>query len=75
MKNKTEFEVCNGCLTEVKHVGEDGISVCENCGVVEGQTLCLTDEELSKLEADIDPTPFCSVCAGTCDCGPRADND
>lgn len=33
-----DIELCNGCEEEVRSVGEDGISVCENCGVVEGDT-------------------------------------
>ncbi len=54
MKYKhTEIEVCNGCSEEVRHVGEDGISVCENCGVVEGYTEWIADmrsEEESEQE-------------------------
>lgn len=48
--DEEEYIVCNGCLEEVRSVGPDGISVCENCGVVEGQTLCLTAKELEELE-------------------------
>jgi hypothetical protein len=40
-----EIECCEFCLDQVEHMGEDGISVCEGCGIVEGHTKTLTAEE------------------------------
>ena len=42
-------EICEGCCEHVRQVGEDGISVCENCGVVEGYTKWITESEYAVL--------------------------
>ncbi len=40
-----DIEVCKGCMEEVRSVGDDGISVCEQCGIVEGETKWISEEE------------------------------
>lgn len=40
-----EIEACDGCNEEVRYVGEDGLSFCDNCGLVEGYT---HSEEVSE---------------------------
>lgn len=42
-------EVCNGCNEATRHVGEDGISVCSQCGVCEGDTRMVTEAEYERL--------------------------
>lgn len=44
-----EVEICSGYCEQVRHVGEDGISVCDNCGVVEGYTYRVTEIEYERL--------------------------
>ena len=57
-----EMSVCSGCgfPTEERFSGDEGWSVCENCGPVEGNTKyrfvniddwddCITEEEFDKL--------------------------
>jgi hypothetical protein len=47
-----EVEVCKFCSSEVEHIGEDGISYCEEgCGIVEGDTETITMEEYEKRHA------------------------
>lgn len=43
-------EVCNYCGEEVKSMGDDGISVCNEggCGIVEGETKYITEEEFEN---------------------------
>lgn len=45
------LEICNGCQEEVRSVGEDGISVCEHCGVVEGDTRWVSESEFEEVQS------------------------
>ncbi len=38
------------CGGEVRRVGEDGIDVCEHCGIVEGQPVHWEDENGEVVE-------------------------
>ena len=40
-----EYEACDHCNEATEQLGEDGISVCENCGIVEGSTHMAVDNE------------------------------
>ncbi len=40
-----EIQVCLDCGEEAVNMGEDGISVCEGCGICEGRTKYITVEE------------------------------
>lgn len=40
-----EIEVCNGCGEQVSFAGEDYISVCEGCGICEGDTHSVSAEK------------------------------
>jgi ribosomal protein L37AE/L43A len=44
-----DVTICNFCHEEVSNQGEDGISVCEGCGVVEGNTKTVSWDEFEKL--------------------------
>lgn len=50
MSDEQNIEICNGCKQQVRSVGEDGISVCEGCGIVEGDTLWVTEEEYENMQ-------------------------
>ncbi len=39
-----EYQVCKFCYEETREVAE--CSVCANCGIVEGNTVCLTETEI-----------------------------
>lgn len=51
--SEQEITVCIYCNHEVRGIGDDGISFCEEggCGVVEGQTKTITEAEYEELHA------------------------
>jgi len=50
--NENEYEACPYCDEEVTHLPPDGISFCHDCGIVEGQTVTKTYEDIpSDLDA------------------------
>ncbi len=39
------LECCPYCRELASHAAPDGVSYCEDCGIVEGETIILTQEE------------------------------